>query len=403
MRPIAYFEHVKKSGHVLDIWNAISNDFPLVHLSNYKSPKDFDKQPSGKDYVAARLAKSLRDEQIKRRYGARGSVRASIRSVWENHKPSRTTDVYARRICFLRHCLLNSGADLSAAWCPLKYPRMLFRLAASQIRMPLLHLEDAPFPGYFVADARGINMGNSASRDWRDYPVPHSGADESMQLLRESILQRAAESKKTASRMKVRSRHTPSENFIYCPLQVDEDTQLLNYGGWASTVSNCIKIMYDASRFLPANWSLVIREHPSSKISYTNQLLKLSDDKFILDNTGNSLDLVERSRAIVTINSSVGLHGFLFGKEVVTLGRAMWCFGDMATEALCPIHLSELFGDPESWRHSASQRKGFLHHLLHSEFMPLPTGSPHSKKLGSRAQEILSRKITEAKDLTSSA
>ena len=67
-------------------------------------------------------------------------------------------------------------------------------------------------------------------------------------------------------------------------------------------------------------------EHPSSDISFTKNLASLSDDKFLVDNTSDSIEIIKRSKAVVTINSSVGFHALLKSMPVIVCGDAFWGF-----------------------------------------------------------------------------
>lgn len=92
----------------------------------------------------------------------------------------------------------------------------MFRLAATQIQKPLLYFEHAPFPGVFVADTKGVNMGNSLSRDYRDYELQTPSNDEAIEVFKSSIEERTPQKKSISSRMRIRSKENVQENFIYC-------------------------------------------------------------------------------------------------------------------------------------------------------------------------------------------
>ena len=64
---------------------------------------------------------------------------------------------------------------------------------------------------------------------------------------------------------------------------------------------------------------------PSSGISFSKKLA-LSDDTFLIDNSTDSIEIIKRSKALVTINSSVGFHALLKHKPVIVCGDAFWGF-----------------------------------------------------------------------------
>ena len=52
----------------------------------------------------------------------------------------------------------------------------------------------------------------------------------------------------------------------------------------------------------------------------------------MLWNQGTSKSQIEAAESVVTLNSSVGLHGFLFNKPVIALGQVYWNFEALTTQ-----------------------------------------------------------------------
>jgi capsular polysaccharide export protein len=71
---------------------------------------------------------------------------------------------------------------------------------------------------------------------------------------------------------------------------------------------------------------LVIKEHPSDfgRINYNGLKKKYKNKKVIFTTTLPSSELIESSRAVITINSTVGIEALLKGKPVITLGEAFY-------------------------------------------------------------------------------
>ena len=70
---------------------------------------------------------------------------------------------------------------------------------------------------------------------------------------------------------------------------------------------------------------IIFKEHPSSKKDYPN-LHKIASHLEYVDfaNGYPTQELIEKSEAVITINSSVGVESLLFNKKVITLGNAFY-------------------------------------------------------------------------------
>lgn len=136
-----------------------------------------------------------------------------------------------------------------------------------------------------------------------------------------------------------------------------------------------IEIVYQASRALPAGWHCRIREHPSSRQSFDKKLRALQDERFVLWNYGTSKSQIEAAEAVVTLNSSVGLHGFLFDKPVIVLGQAYWSFEALTTRVKCLKFLCETFSCPTNLGYDDAARSDFMNYLVSKYLIRIPDGN----------------------------
>lgn len=117
------------------------------------------------------------------------------------------------------------------------------------------------------------------------------------------------------------SNNIPNIKYLFLPLQVDNDTQLV----FNSDVNNieAIKISFDLAK--KKGFDLVVKPHPaSSNRKEIEEVLLLKQRlDFVLTNK-NTFDLLINAEEIVTINSSVGLDGLIFGKDVTFLGKSFY-------------------------------------------------------------------------------
>jgi capsular polysaccharide export protein len=70
---------------------------------------------------------------------------------------------------------------------------------------------------------------------------------------------------------------------------------------------------------------LVIKMHPAeSGIEILDYLEEIKKDSVVFVSNANTVDLIQRSSCVVTINSTVGLEALIFKKDLITLGSALY-------------------------------------------------------------------------------
>jgi len=109
--------------------------------------------------------------------------------------------------------------------------------------------------------------------------------------------------------------------YLFLPLQVEHDTQLV----FNSDVNNvdAVKISYDLAT--QKGLDLVVKLHPASSNKKEIEEILLINQKlnFTLSNK-NTFALLINSEEVITINSTVGLDGLIFNKEVTFLGDSFY-------------------------------------------------------------------------------
>lgn len=131
------------------------------------------------------------------------------------------------------------------------------------------------------------------------------------------------------------------EGFIFFPMQVSTDTQLI----LNSDVDN-----YQAIRILAETQSLpvVIKPHPYECES--EKILKVISDYRgrVFFSNENTYKLIDQAKKVATINSTVGMEAMLMGKDVEFLGRTFFSNFDqnrLASYLLCHLVDIDFFDD----------------------------------------------------------
>ena len=260
------------------------------------------------------------------------------------------------RAYFTRH-----PERLAVAWNGLTGGRKLFLDAARDAGAAVLHAELAPLPGRITLDPEGVNAEGSVPRDpefYRDQPVADWRAMGAALVARPS---RRADVQQGDSAL-------PDTPFLFCPLQVPDDSQVRLFAGWCGDYAGFVAALTQAVQHLPPGWHLRLKEHPSAKQSLADLLAPLlATGRAVLDNATDSFAQVAAAQRVVTLNSSMGLQAFFHDKEVITLGRAFFALPGLVTPCAAQSEVNAAFAAPQPF--DADLRARFMS-WLGTEYYP---------------------------------
>jgi hypothetical protein len=116
----------------------------------------------------------------------------------------------------------------------------------------------------------------------------------------------------------------PTRPFVYFPLHVTDDYKIKSVIPHCRDQAAIVEQLADA---LPAGYDLVLKEHPLSVGRNSLGLLRRLQSRrnvLLVHPSTSTHELIERSRAVAVISSTVGLEATLYGKPVLTLGRPFY-------------------------------------------------------------------------------
>jgi capsular polysaccharide export protein len=257
--------------------------------------------------------------------------------------------------------LFEANRDaVAVAWNGLNGTRRVYMDGARDAGARTLYFELCPFPGRVTVDPCGVNFQNGLPRDGAFYLdwAKDNGA-ESWRTVRETIRART----RAIPREETAGDRPLTEPFVFVPLQVPGDSQLRLFGGAFRTVEAVIEAMAEAAKRLPDGWHLRLKEHPTSPVAFGDLIDRLKHPKLVLDNATDTFAQVAASRAVVTVNSSVGLEAMFYEKPVVALGQCFWAIPGIAGYCPTPEALSSALSDPGALSFDPATRAAFLSFL----------------------------------------
>jgi capsule polysaccharide modification protein KpsS len=119
---------------------------------------------------------------------------------------------------------------------------------------------------------------------------------------------------------------SPQKNYIYFPLHVPNDISLSlrsrKYYDQFKFIKNLIK-------YIPKNYKLVVKEHPSFIGRYDfvklNSLIRENKNRIVLVSPNiNSYDLIKKAEIVITINSKSGAEAIILNKPFMSFANSFY-------------------------------------------------------------------------------
>ncbi len=120
---------------------------------------------------------------------------------------------------------------------------------------------------------------------------------------------------------------TLPHEFAFFPLQVRDDSQLTVHSPlYGNRLEEAIADVRRALQGVAPGLPLVIKLHPADRTKSDYDPMVRAYPEVIWVGSGDVRKILARSRLVITVNSTVGIEGLIFGKPVVVLGRSFYGF-----------------------------------------------------------------------------
>lgn len=315
---------------------------PLIGLSFRSFPES---------RMRAKAALSVAKKQPKTAFGQA----IKYRLIWAQYN-------WARRF------FERDDQQVAMCWNGITGSRRAFMDGARDAGAPRLFAELAPFPGRVTLDHTGVNAWNSLPRDQKFF-LQWAGenanrGDDSWRRMGENLTARTSR-RGDVGQDQGAGLHKVG-NFLFCPLQVPNDSQITLFADWVKSVEGMLENLAMAAQHLPDGWQIRVKEHPSAKASLAAPLataLEQANGRMVVDNQVDTFAQVAASQGVVTINSSVGLQAFFYDKPVITLGKAFFAIPGLVTPARSFQDLCDTFERADSLSFDPAFRAAFMNYL----------------------------------------
>lgn len=130
------------------------------------------------------------------------------------------------------------------------------------------------------------------------------------------------------------------EYYLY-PLQLNTDSQVQLYSPYIRQEETISHVITSFAKFAPKNTRLLIKNHPldNGLIHYADFIYSMAkvmgvEGRVTFVEDGNTSDLIEKAKALVLINSTVGLSALVKHKRVYCLGYSVYSIKGLADSYL---------------------------------------------------------------------
>ncbi|MFT6168843.1 MAG: capsular polysaccharide export protein [Celeribacter sp.] len=254
----------------------------------------------------------------------------------------------------LRAEMTHTDPEITIVYNGTNYPESVLNLVTEGRKR--VFLEAGFFPRTLQFDPVGLNGANSVPRDPKFYL--DTDQDFAAEGLPDLVNDRASKTQFDATEL--------PKDFIFVPFQVPSDMQVTRHSPWVKDMETFLDVICDAAERNPTE-VFVIKEHPSFKRS----VIGLRTHPRVIFANGNvTSKMIQQARAVITLNSTVGIEALLFDTDVITLGRACYNIDGLVQHATGPQDLDDALAALRSktWTVDTKLRQQFLGYL-HNRYL----------------------------------
>ena len=210
---------------------------------------------------------------------------------------------------------INDKYEKIMLWNGMTFRQSIALEIAKMYNIKPIYIENAFLPNRIVVDEKGVNFYNSVPRNIEFYKKYKNKKELPKELI--------PRNPKNAKKFQNLEKEKLPKKYIFIPFQVDYDTQIMLFSPWIKNMRELFNIIEEISEKLDIDF--VFKEHPTSIKDYPDLHLKVKkNSKLHFANGYPTQELIQKSKAIITVNSSVGVESLLYHKKVLVLGKAFY-------------------------------------------------------------------------------
>jgi len=277
--------------------------------------------------------------------------------------------------CEYKKMIEKYNPKLIGIWNGIKYPQFII----NEFEVKKIYFENGFLPDTTQADCKGVNALNSVPREKEFYEK----LEYYKKPLPQKLIPRPPVKKLEGKEIDL------NRNYVFIPLQVNYDSQIIYFSSWIKSMKQFFEMINSiADEF---DFDFVFKSHPSDRVTNYKNLIKKAKNN-VLFATNPTHELIKNAKAIITINSSVGIESLLFNKKVITLGKAFYNIQGIVKHAKNKEELIKTLKNLNLWKVNEKLIKNFLGYLYYEYLIPKSWKNPdkkHFEKLTDKISQCL--------------
>lgn len=264
----------------------------------------------------------------------------------------------ARRIfTYFYDYIQKNKFDMVCIWNGNSSERAAIMEAAKALGVKTIYFENGLLPNTTTADPEGVNYSGILARKTSSFFKNIKTDSEKLEhLFQEPLITRARRQKWYQSTTPAKPASTEfvdlTKPYIFVPFQVHDDTQIIIHSPYLRDMEELTtwvaKAVARHNETISEELRIIIKEHPSDSGRTNYSSLKKAYPEITFLQTYSTEKLIEKAKAIVTINSSVGIESLLKHKRVITLGNSGYSIDGIVTRASSIDELARALDSLES-------------------------------------------------------
>lgn len=189
--------------------------------------------------------------------------------------------------------------------------------------------------------------------------------------------------------------------YIYVPFQLETDSQIIKHSKRIKTmkqlVENCSKALKKYNETNNKNLKMIFKTHPLYRseieiidIIGINEICE-KDPNLIFLTEGNNSKLLDHAKAVITINSTVGLEALIRHKPVITLGDAFYGIENIAYVCEDLEQLDELIKKALETKVNTDLIDQFIFYLRFDYFVEVYRNNPDDESIENLINRMLNK------------
>jgi capsular polysaccharide export protein len=257
-------------------------------------------------------------------------------------------------------------------------------ILAKKLGIKTLHMENGLLPGTITFDPEGVNYASELTNKTAEFYLGQDIDIDKMKQLSDTLwVTRAPRiSKKSFTNDKP---DLPAK-YVFLPYQVHTDSQVIIHSDIHSMESLTELVLNAVEAYRKSTGEdlyLVTKEHPSDigRINYSSFYKRYQNYHAKFLSYGNTEYLIENSKAIITLNSSVGLEAIFFRKPVITLGRAFYNIPGLVIHVDNPMELPQLLEKAFNFKVNEELISKFFYYLRYKYLVEFDKKDVHPEDI----------------------